>query len=795
MSIDPKILDDAVAFLKKKKHIGPRSNLEDVMETLSERSPFDDLDDQELEAVALAALKALASSAPPAPAPKPVASSQRGGRPQGGAVRAWPDIPAAAPFRFVVLPEEVASPEQQVALDEPLKDGFCATLTVDWAAETPLLIGATAERGDDAAKGKRAPPVKPMRLGLGGSHIIPGATIRGALRSATEIVALGKLGAANLHHRYGLRDFEHPAYGRGAMPVSQVDEVHAGWLHWEGSRTSRQWFITPAQEWAHISIDQMLDSGLVGRTRLTREQWIDQKLDAKYIAAGMFENGLFDFRKTVAVGPPVPDETGRKISAPRGGRTGTLVFAGKLPKGKGEGGNKKFEYVFFDAPSAEPQLLGEETVATFIRLNSKPSRNKPVPDGSFAALEKTLEAGRRVPVFYVGRLEGSQGRDFAFGLTRLFKVPHERCVGDVLGSQPRHAPWRNASPTHYAPDFVENLFGFVLEPDDIGLGFGDRVSPQAAALKGRVSCSHAALLPQTPARELQSIATVMMAPRASYAPFYLRSEAEKDYSAATQPKLAGRKRYLPRRTPDMAFAAAQTQMQTQLTEQIRRLEATGKGVSADIQSDLIFLAPAKDAELTFRGAIRLHNVTAAELGAVLFALTHGGDPAKPYRHMIGRARPFGAGQMRIAALRLAVEPNAGESDLVRAPDADEVLRREGLEGFVPAPASGEAAGANASLRPFLDAFAKHMRKTAPLYPRIPVVQEFLGACDPRSTAAIPPAELSYMELKQFNEIRRAVKPLKEDAKTRQARAPASYAKARDGRLLPAPIKKDAKFWT
>lgn len=790
MSIDPKTLDAALAILKKDKRIGPRSKIFEAVEALGETAKFGDEPEDVLEEIAESALKVLALNAPPTAAAKPSSSAQRGGRTQGGPVRAWPDIPAAAPFRFVVLPEEVAGPEQQVALDEPLKDGFCATLTVDWVAETPLLIGATAERGDDTTKGKRAPPVKPMRLGPNGSYIIPGATIRGALRSAAEIVALGKLGAANLHHRYGLRDFEHPSYGGGATPVSQVDKVHAGWLHWEGSRASRQWFITPAQDWAHLSIDQMLDSGLLGRTRLTRDQWIDQKLEAKYMAAGMFENGLFDFRKTVAVGPALRDETGRKISIPRGGMNGTLVFSGKLPKG----GKKKFEYVFFDAPSAEPLLLSEETVATFIRLNSKPSRNKPVPDGSFAALEKTLEAGRRAPVFYVGRLEGKQGRDFAFGLTRLFKVPHERCVGDVLGSQPKHAPWLTPTQSEYAPDFVENLFGYVLEPDDIGLCFGDRVSPQAAALKGRVSCSHAALLPHTPAKELPLIQTVMMAPRASFAPFYLRSEAEKDYSAATPPKLAGRKRYLPRRTPDMTFPSAQSQMQTQLAEQIRRLEATGKGVSSDIQTDLIFLAPAKDRELTFRGTIRLHNVTAAELGAVLFVLTHGGDPAKPYRHMIGRARPFGAGQMRIGALRLAVEANAGVSDLVRNPDPDEVLRREGLEGFVPAPGVAEAADINASLKPFLDAFAKHMRKTAALYPRIPVVQEFLGACDPRSTAAIPPAELAYMELKQFNQIRSAVKPEK-DTKTRQARAPAPYAKARDGRLLPAPIKKDAKFWT
>ena len=49
--------------------------------------------------------------------------------------------------------------------------------------------------------------------------------------------------------------------------------------------------------------------------------------------------------------------------------------------------------------------------------------------------------------------------------------------------------------------------------------------------------------------------------------------------------------------------------------------------------------------MRFSSRIRLHNVTAEEIGLVLYALGHGGDPKKPYRHQIGRAKPYGAGEV------------------------------------------------------------------------------------------------------------------------------------------------------
>jgi hypothetical protein len=274
---------------------------------------------------------------------------------------------------------------------------------------------------------------------------------------------------------------------------------------------------------------------------------------------------------------------------------------------------------------------------------------------------------------------------------------------------------------------------------------------------------------ETPAVVVQS------APRASFSPFYLkpalpgRNGGEHDYSAERTPRLAGRKRYLPREPgPDPLG-------------RLQKIRLRGVA-SSDITSKLRFLIPADSRKpLVFRGTIRLHNVTASEIGAVLFALTHGGDPQKPYRHMMGRAKPFGAGQMRLRSLVLTADANLGTP--AAAPEQDEYLSDDTRTGFSPR-------GRNAaSLKPFLKAFGDFMRRQPGLkgFPNSPVILEFLAASDPQVGAEID-QELTYLPLPSFNAIRGALKPLKDGSDPATLGAP-------DGRLLAAPApKRKPVFW-
>jgi len=762
MAVDPALLIQAVNALRGK--YTPKWSIDDVIDRLFELSPFDEMDEEDVEVYAEAALKRLATAVAPAAAP--------GGKRYAPGPRRAPDgLVPSAPFRFVTLPDQVAGAEGVGSLDAPVRGGYRAEIAVEWAAETPLLIGEESGGG----------VVGPMRLGKTGPHVIPGAGLRGMLRAAVEIVAHGRVGAVNGHHRYGLRDFEHPAY-RDRSPVSRVKEVKAGWLTLEGLDADGDeiWTLSPCG-WAHVAIDGLLASSIINRNGVAREDWIKKSLDEKYDLARMKNQNHYDFSgRKYRFSESRPDDFGRDVVGPGDAVSGTLVFSGKLP---GTNGKKKFEYVFFEG-SEEKIRIDKSKVDEFRRLYSKQSKNNPVADGSWKLLEPTFKSRARIPVFHVGD-PSDRGPDFAFGLTRLFKIPHEKSVNDVIATQPAHLPRptrdENGEVVGLDADFVQNLFGYVVERDELGLEKDERISPNAVGRKGRVAFSFAAARDGQETSVSPSIETVMMAPRASYAPFYLKSASEKDYSADPAPRLAGRKRYLPR-YDGKGFK-----------NMVSEIPKPGPAQGSDVRSKLSFLTSKTEKPLVFTSTIRLHNVTAAELGAVLFALTHGGDPAKPYRHMIGRARPFGAGQIRVNSARLSVRPNDAEAEkLIAPPAADEIVAENGLRGFCP-PSSGDAAR-DAGHRPFLRAFAKHMRTVPGLanFPDVPAVREFLGSCDPAETAKIAKGTLDYMELQRFKKIRDKVKPERPNERARQGpKPPAVFPGERDGRLLPAPTIKGA----
>ncbi|WP_137177015.1 hypothetical protein [Roseomonas sp. AR75] len=611
---------------------------------------------------------------------------------------------ATAPYRFVPYAKGDWLPAQNsvVARDgdrpidiiNPLPDGLCARIHLCWTAETPLLIGKQ-DQGSQV--------VVPLYLGDDKTaFVIPAATLRGAIRAVAEIAADAKLSQVNRERLFGLRDFTHaairggaPQQGGDSFPVSQPASVKAGWLRLnsacrasaapvptgrhplKGGSLNTAFEIEPCDDWFVIEADDVLaasdihwDWSALPRKRSasaadppesvprpeTGRAFTMFDLATKYRLIRAASGGtVYPTRQRLRFRRDSSNSAVQKrvVLDPGGDIHGHLVFSGRSPEGK------RYEYVLPAPKGTQPEPLTEATMRRFRQLNSRAVDENLEPESNWRTVLQAFARNRevRIPVFYVGDLatQPETGeRAFFMGLTRLFKVPHRWSFDSVLsasGVEAQRGPYSAGN-----LDMVEALFGFVREPVE---GMEGKTPPADVALKGRVAFS--AALPERHAipAVAPSISTVMVGPKPSFAPFYLAADGEgfRDYSAPTTPRIAGRKRYPPRHAgadPQDALPRIAARLQ----KQIANIQAmTRRPPEPHMLSHLSFLMPPPGGALRFNSEVRLFNVTPEELGLVLWALTFGGRQAT-HRHMVGRAKPFGAGQMRVEITGLTVERNA-----------------------------------------------------------------------------------------------------------------------------------------
>jgi len=615
-----------------------------------------------------------------------------------------------APYRFTPVNSKVSRREEpETPLNIPVVGNLSAVLDVVWQVETPLLIG------DADAKGKTTVPFK-----LGNSHAIPGASLRGAIRAVTETVAFGRMFQIHRHQRFALRDFLHPTYKEFITSGQGIPGLQAGWLTKSNSGPQ----ITPC-DWGYVRVTDIIGSSAEDDIRA----WIQKDRSAKYATTGVDWQTATAFTLMQPFAFKGIDHDRKLYAAAPSSQTGSYVFSGRLPGAKKGAIRKQFEYVFLDTP-ATAMPLHPDAWERFETTNCKPSQNKRAPDGAWKEFHRLYEAGGRVPVFFVGGLDDSAAPGFSFGLTRLYRMPHAASVGDLLlNTAEAHRPAEcEAGKLVLKPDFVEHLFGYVYEPKELAFGHGvgartaDYTPPVEVARKGRVSFGFAKPEPEAQFRlwpEAGPIETIMGAPKPSFAPFYLIG-TEKDYSASGEkgwPQLAGRKRYIARFRSDEDDPSAPLRA---------ALEGQNAAVAGEVKSHLRFLAPVGDA--AFAGRIRLHNVSPAELGALLWALTFGGDGG--CRHLIGRGKAFGAGQIFARQITLHI-------------------RRNDAAGQAEAPLIWQAAAGRGGLENWLDAFETAISAlvgfaSVAAWRASPEVQALLKLARPRGWVAPGSSYLPYL---------------------------------------------------
>lgn len=544
-----------------------------------------------------------------------------------------------SPYGFVPVSEHVYFPAHAgiPAADVPFRDGVWGTVQVTVEAETPIFV-----RGDGSTFFQLPD----------GTFAIPGSSLRGGIRNAVEIASFGKLGRVN-DQRYGVRDLQNQdVYVRHMAGVldradggkrEPMPLVNAGWLVKRGGAgVAAEIEIC---DFYKLEYDRFLEPLCRERGCRLRpgdrqsaprryRDWGDERGD--HATRGL----RAEVREDRAQGPCQPSRYGKVTAVGGRGLEGTIVFTGQpMNRHRGDKRKKHHDFLFVDQPGRRVSVT-KQVFDDFRFIHSdRGQQNRDVtaerPNEEWGFWKKVFDEGGKVPVFFLLEEQGGAIRLRAIGLAMMFRLAYRKTTGDAV---------RNAQPAYKDPDpdLAELIFGTV----------GSTSGPQerrreARARRGRVSFS--LLRAQGAPRPDPTEARVLSAPKPTFYPAYV------EQSPVGQPpgmKAANKDSYRTYMDDDVRVRGwKRFRPQDVWKGPPLQKPSGGKMDTSDIESRFAPLP----AGTRFTGTMRLHNLLPEEIGALLWVLTWGGD--ETCRHLLGLARPFGFGRVRIEVGERSLQRN------------------------------------------------------------------------------------------------------------------------------------------
>lgn len=529
--------------------------------------------------------------------------------------------PRVAPYSFAPTPQDIkTSPHENLHLSEPLKGGISGTIPITITAETPLLVGGGDVTDPDTNK------ETPMRIGAD-NFVLPGSSIKGMIRAVMEIACAARLSFIDDFVGY-VRDFGDPDW-KDITPNPRNHKQTGGWL-----------FRTPEDGFVLVNADRTIPvqiSDIAQELQCSISEWHEWDLHNRLTRVQ--NAGLSGVQPLPAFGI---NEAARLVVA---GPTAETGRTGKTAK------EKEYAFVYPEAPEQNVTPLAREHVNKFLAsLHRDSNVNNEDPQSNYDALlstgglaefefssntqrpslEEQFKAPERfgLPVFWANDKGANPQKPTTspiLSLTAWLRVAAKNSLHDVIARSVN-----DPDPTRL--DMVQAILGWA--PTDTNLPPPGQRKGQQRAWKSRVKFSFAT----SKNAKLEGSTRIWAAPqpRPSFWPFYLRAGSDTTKHPLSywrdDTKIAGRKRY-------PAKGAS-----SQLPRDTNAVAGNNPGLTAR-EAELHFLRPGAE----FHGEIRVHNLSQIELGALLWALTFGDlSGGKGYRHMLGRGKPHGYGQIKLS---------------------------------------------------------------------------------------------------------------------------------------------------
>ncbi len=550
-----------------------------------------------------------------------------------------------APYGFVPLANKVVTPEwlrwekdgklaAPPVHDVPFQDGISGTLELEIEAETPIFVRGTKGKGEE-----------PFQL-ANGNYAIPGTSLRGALRNIVEIITFSRFSRVN-NHRYAVRDLTPGGEQVYRQHMAVIDGgkltplVNSGWMVKQSNPDTPA--VITVCDFAKVEYQDLRGiAKMLGdddfRPGLKRGANVKY---AKYSGKLKVQLPVTWTRSDTVGGRKMLSRHGTVSQSSKESFDGQLVFTGQPQEWSPGEKKKKHHDFFFTNQARQPKTLdvcasifqdfefGHSNRGQQNRLTNSLESN---PEWGY--WKERFDKGERVPVFFLTHADGSLR---SFGLAMMFRLAYELDI---------HQAVINASPEHFAAsgsalDFAEGIFGTVREArGEVGTG-------QELALRGRVGISHA--IAQPGASLDGPVSAILNGPKASYYPNYV--EQNPDQPGSVPGTVNGKQVY-------------QTWMDRDARPRgWKRYKTLNTVASANTsfgkENDSVkttFRPLKKGAKFTCH--VDVHNLRPAELGALLWAITLGGD--KDARHGLGMARPLGYGRSSIRVARFHLTDMAGQ---------------------------------------------------------------------------------------------------------------------------------------
>ncbi len=532
-------------------------------------------------------------------------------------------MPVHAPFRFAPISRRVWFPDwgPLVSHDVPFADGLSGEIEIEIEAKTPLLVGGPRRKATAAREGEVRPFEIIDRDGKR-RYAIPGSSLQGMIRSILEIATFGKLGDVVADQRFGIRDLTDAAapYYRRRM----LNKVKVGFLQ----RSDGNWTIKECGRW--------------------RIKFANLPTKSSFDPAASIKD-RYDSLATVGPYNAIGPEHDCTVTAGSNG-TAWIVVTGPV-------GSKKKEFVFVENAHLPTHTLDEAAIRDFRHIHEQGGKLDDTEHSGWNETWRYLwvdgypkesvrpfgndKLGGRIPVFFI--IEA--GRVASFGLAYMFKLAHELSTHDMLRNS--HADHLDATGQL---DFPTLLFGRAARENTQTEGRSQE------GLKRRVSFDTAVSSNATSAKLPY---TVLLSPKASYFPIYVRQPHEgeagklpKDEPYATYTPSNGRaERSRPELTGTKVWPARQgSRAPITRPRYLPLVDEGGNAINRKTSTTLIVVKSGAK----FSCTIRFHNLRRIELGGLLWALSWGEEAAwsgtdVKLRHRLGMAKPYMCGE---AAVRI-----------------------------------------------------------------------------------------------------------------------------------------------